>query len=100
MNPESRGCGAKFRVRTSRAPEQRRGCESRLERQHGYAELMSRILAPLIILLSLLPAVTSGAPAHKRVAHWHGYGFLPGYHQPPNNSRPVFGAKGAVTGEP
>jgi hypothetical protein len=63
---------------------------------------MSRIFSlSIAILLSLLPAVTSAAPAHKpRVPHWHGYGFLPGYHQPPNNSRPVFGAKGAATGEP
>ena len=63
---------------------------------------MSRVLSALtVILLSLLPAVTSGAPAHnRRVPHWHGYGFLPGYHQPPNNSIPVFGAKGASRGLP
>jgi hypothetical protein len=63
---------------------------------------MSRILfVSIAIFLSALPAVTSGAPAQKRhVSHWHGYGFLPGYHQPPNNSVPVFGAKGAATGEP
>ncbi len=63
---------------------------------------MSRTSSVLtIILLSLLPVVTSGAPAHKRhVTRWHGYGFLPGYRQPPNNNRPVFGARGAVTGEP
>ncbi len=63
---------------------------------------MSRALSVLIIaLLSLSPVVTSGAPAPKRhVARWHGYGFLPGYHQPPNNTVPVFGRKGAVTGEP
>jgi hypothetical protein len=69
------------------------------------ARIISRSIA---ILLSLLPAVTSGAPktsgpaAPKRhiVVHWHGYGFLPGYHQPPNNAVPVFGPKGAATGEP
>ena len=63
---------------------------------------MSRILSiSLAALLSLSPAVASAAPAPKRhAARWHGYGFLPGYHQPPNDSRPVFGAKGAVTGEP
>ena len=45
--------------------------------------------------------MTSGAPAQKRhAAHWHGYGFLPGYHQPPNNAVPIYGRKGAVTGEP
>ena len=63
---------------------------------------MSRTLSVLtIILLSLLPVDTSGAPTPKRhVAHWHGYGFLPGYHQPPNNAIPVFGRKGTITGEP
>jgi len=72
-------------------------------RQPDYAPAMSRILSvSIIILLSLLPAVTSGAPAQKQrhYTRWHGYGFLPGYHQPPNNTVPVFGAKGAATGEP
>ena len=36
------------------------------------------------ILLSLLPAIAFAAPIHTRhIYHWHGYGFLPGYHQPP-----------------
>ena len=64
--------------------------------------MMSRILSVLIVvLLSLLPAVSSGAPTHKRNAsHWRGYGFLPGYHQPPNNTVPVFGATRAARGGP
>ena len=41
--------------------------------------------------------MTFGAAPKRHVAHWHGYGFLLRYHQPPNNSRPVFGAEGAVT---
>ena len=58
---------------------------------------MSRILsASLAVLLSLSPAVTFGAPPHKRVAHWHGYGFLPGYHQPLSNSLPLFDQERAV----
>ena len=63
---------------------------------------MSRTLsASIILLLSLLPAMTSGAAAKKQhIARWHGYGFLPGYHQPPNNAVPVFGRKGASRGEP
>jgi hypothetical protein len=63
---------------------------------------MTRILsASLAILLSLAPAASFGAPAHKtRVAKWHGYGFLPGYRQPPSNTRPVYGPRGAFTGEP
>jgi hypothetical protein len=41
---------------------------------------MSRILSiSIALLLSLVPVMTSGAPAQKRhAAHWHGYGFLPG----------------------
>ena len=72
---------------------------------------MSRIPSVSIVtLLSLLPVMasgadatkTSGAPPPKRhlVVHWHGYGFLPGYHQPPSNSVPVFGPKGAARGQP
>ncbi len=60
---------------------------------------MSRILSISIVLLLALPAVTSGAPAQKRHAyHWHGYGFLPGYHQPPNNAVPIYGRKGSGHG--
>ena len=53
------------------------------------------------IVLALLPAAAFAAPAHKRPLHpWHGYGFLPGYHQPPNNTVPVFGPKGAIGDSP
>jgi len=59
---------------------------------------MSRLaLLSLAIVLSLLPAVASAEPAHKRPApRWHGYGFLPGYQQPPNNSRPAYTQRAAV----
>ena len=58
---------------------------------------MSRIVpASIAVLLSLLPAIALAAPADKRHYHWHGYGFLPGYHQPPSNSVPVYGPKGAI----
>jgi hypothetical protein len=72
------------------------------ERLTSYSELMLRISSlSIVVLLLLLPAATSGGPAQKRhVPRWHGYGFLPGYHQPPNNTVPVFGPKGAATGEP
>jgi hypothetical protein len=55
---------------------------------------MSRILSlSIIVVLSLLPVVTSAAPANKQrtAARWHGYGFLPGYRQPPNEAVPVYG---------
>jgi len=52
--------------------------------------------ASIAILLTLLPALALAAPAHKRPPQkWHGYGFLPGYRQPPNNNVPVFGVNGA-----
>ena len=56
---------------------------------------MSRKLLPwMAIVLSLLPALASAAPPHSRPAsRWHGYGFLPGYRQPPNNSLPAYGRK-------
>ena len=51
---------------------------------------MSRL--SLAILLSLLPAIALAASTHKQpLRHWHGYGFLPGYHQPPNPHIPVYG---------
>jgi hypothetical protein len=45
---------------------------------------MSRLASlSIAIVLSLLPVVAPGAPAHNRpTPRWHGYGFLPGYHQP------------------
>ena len=56
--------------------------------------------ASTAILLLLLPAVAFAAPADKRHYRWHGYGFLPGYHQPPNNNVPVYGRNGAIGGTP
>ncbi len=53
------------------------------------------------VLLLLLPAIGFAAPAHRRhVHHWHGYGFLPGYHQPPDSRVPIFGPKGAIRSTP
>jgi hypothetical protein len=43
------------------------------------------------------------ASAHGKpfvIHHWHGYGFLPGYHQPPNNTVPVYASRGAIQGAP
>ena len=72
-----------------------------IERQADYVAAMLRIASvSIVIFLSLLPAVTSAAPAKRHANRWQGYGFLPGYHQPANNTRPVFGAKGAARGLP
>ena len=63
---------------------------------------MSRtFFAATAIIIALLPAIALAAPAHKRhVYRWHGYGFLPGYHQPPSNSAPVYASKGRKGGTP
>jgi hypothetical protein len=61
---------------------------------------MSRLVVlSIAIVLSLLPVVAPAASAHKRPAppRWHGYGFLPGYHQPPNNSLPAYAQKASVS---
>src|SRR5204863_5714880 len=60
---------------------------------------MSRLMfLSIAIVLSLLPVVAPAAPAHKRPApRWHGYGFLPGYHQPPNNTLPAYAQKASVS---
>jgi hypothetical protein len=50
---------------------------------------ISRALLAIALVLTLLPALAIAAPAGKRhPVRWHGYGFLPGYQQPPSNSAP------------
>lgn len=59
---------------------------------------MSRLRLALSVLLSLafVASAATAAPAHKKpAARWKGYGFLPGYHQPLNNSVPLFMQKRA-----
>ncbi|WP_167558712.1 hypothetical protein [Bradyrhizobium canariense] len=59
---------------------------------------MSRLVClSIAVVLSLLSVVALAAPIHKRPApRWHGYGFLPGYHQPLNNSLPLYRQEPAV----
>src|ERR1700722_19269865 len=55
-------------------------------------------LAIAVAFASALPAIAFAAPIHGRppvVHRWHGYGFLPGYHQPPNLSVPDYARKQA-----
>jgi hypothetical protein len=67
-----------------------------------YVALMSRTFTAFsVALLFLLPALALAAPVQKRhIYHWHGYGFLPGYHQPPNNNVPIYGPKGSIGDAP
>jgi hypothetical protein len=60
---------------------------------------MSRLMClSIAIALSLLPAVAPAAQVHKRPPpRWHGYGFLPGYHQPLNNSLPLYAQRAAAS---
>ena len=58
---------------------------------------MSRLFSLTIAaVLSLSCLAASAAPLHKRPAHWRGYGFLPGYHQPLSNSQPLYAQKDAI----
>jgi len=71
----------------------------------GGANLMLRKFSLAIAVAASLapPAIASAASAHGKrhvMHHWHGYGFLPGYHQPPNNSVPVYASKRSVHGTP
>ncbi|MCC8965031.1 hypothetical protein H8A95_22620 [Bradyrhizobium sp. Pear76] len=64
---------------------------------------MLRILSLLVVILALLqPDLSSAASSKKRhgSTRWHGYGFLPGYRQPPNETIPVLGPRGAARGYP
>jgi hypothetical protein len=62
-----------------------------------YGARMSRLVCLFIaVVVSLLSAAAPAAPIHKRPAQWHGYGFLPGYHQPLNNSLPLYAQKDAI----
>jgi hypothetical protein len=64
----------------------------------AYCDGMSRLVSfTIIVVVSLLSAATLAAePAAKRPKPvWHGYGFLPGYHQPLSNSIPLYKQKDA-----
>ena len=51
----------------------------------------------IAVVLSLLAVAVQAAPPHKRpTTHWHGYGFLPGYQQPPSNSQPIYTRRSGV----
>ncbi len=64
----------------------------------AYAVLMVRLVGlSIAVVLSLLSVVAQAASSHKRPAsRWHGYGFLPGYHQPLSNSQPLYGQRATM----
>ena len=54
----------------------------------------------IAICLLLLPAIAFAAQQKRKIYHWHGYGFLPGYHQPPSNNVPTYGPQPPSNGTP
>ncbi len=53
--------------------------------------MMRLVSLSIAVVLLLASVVAEAAPAQKRPRPvWHGYGFLPGYHQPPSNSQPLY----------
>lgn len=56
-----------------------------------YTPHMSRLTSlTLAVALALLPAAASAASHKKHAKRAQGYGFLPGYVQPPNNAVPLY----------
>ena len=63
--------------------------------------MQRKFLLALAVAVLVSPlAVAAAAPVHGKrfvIHRWHGYGFLPGYHQPPNNTVPDYASKGVGT---
>jgi hypothetical protein len=57
-------------------------------------------LAMVIVTSFALPGAAFAASVHAKRYHWHGYGFLPGYHQPPNPNVVQYGPNQAQYGAP
>jgi hypothetical protein len=66
--------------------------------------MLRKLSVAIAVVASLaLPAIAFAASVHGKphvIHRWHGYGFLPGYHQPPNNSVPIYGSRGSIRGNP
>jgi len=60
-----------------------------------YGAAMSRLVClSIAVVLSLLAVAAQAEAVQKKPKPvWHGYGFLPGYHQPLSNSLPVYAQK-------
>jgi hypothetical protein len=69
-----------------------------LQQPGVYGAPMTRLVSlSIVIVLSLLSVAATAAPANKRqTQRWHGYGFLPGYQQPLNNTLPLYKQKDAA----
>jgi hypothetical protein len=62
--------------------------------------MQRKTLLGIAVAVSLLLASASSGQAKPATHHWHGYGFLPGYQQPPNDSKPIYASKGSIQGAP
>ena len=64
--------------------------------------MLGKLSLAIAVAASLsIPAAALASSMHARrhvIHHWHGYGFLPGYHQPPDNRIPIYGSKGSIRG--
>jgi hypothetical protein len=68
-----------------------------VQRPAVYGERMIRLVVCLLTAIVLFSGVASAGPAQQRPApKWHGYGFLPGYQQPLNNTLPLYKQKDAL----
>jgi hypothetical protein len=65
--------------------------------------LILRKVSLTIVFAACLSVAALAGPPHAKphIMHrWHGYGFLPGYHQPPNNSVPMYRSKESIRRSP
>ena len=50
-----------------------------------------------VAMIDLALTATTSTAQTPHSPRWHGYGFLPGYHQPPNNSLPAYARKASAS---
>lgn len=63
--------------------------------------MLRKFTFAIAVAAALTPPATGSAAFAQQKRHivhrWHGYGFLPGYRQPPNNSVPMYRSKQSRT---
>ena len=67
----------------------------------NFKSMMRKSFAVAMAASLALPSIACAASVHGKrhvIYHWHGYGFLPGYHQPPNPGEVQYGAPSYLYG--